>query len=129
MAKNIAHGSARKLGFSSPTPSHDAFMLVVCLMAVCNLKARGADIGHAFMHSPLVSGIPVLLKMPLSISAVTGEPVYMLLFKALKRLRDASQAWLNLLSSLIRPLRLLHDAREPCLYTGWLIPPGETDVG
>eukprot|EP00439_Symbiodinium_sp_Y106_P077410 s255_g16.t1 len=54
----------------------------------------------------------------MSISTEAGLPVYYFLYCALNGLRDASLAWLHLLSSLIKPLGLLSDAREPCLFSG-----------
>ncbi|CAE7512835.1 TY1B-OR, partial [Symbiodinium sp. CCMP2592] len=129
VAKDLAHGSARKAGFSSPTPSHDAFMLTLIMMAVHNLAGCGLDVSHAFMHSPLTSKVPIVLKMPLSVSLPDGSPAYFLLYAALNGLRDASQAWLYLLSELIKPLHLLSDEREPCLFTGWLEPEGDCPGG
>ena len=54
----------------------------------------------------------------MSISTKEGLPVFYFLYCALNGLRDASLAWLHLLSSLIKPLGLLSDAREPCLFSG-----------
>ena len=48
VAKDLATGSARKQGFSSPTPSHDALMIALIFLATRNMRAAGADIGHAF---------------------------------------------------------------------------------
>ena len=127
MAKDLAHGSARKAGFSSPTPSHDAFMLLLVMMAVHNLAGCGLDVSHAFMHSPITSKVPIVLKMPLSVSLLDGSPSYFLLYAALNGLRDASQAWLHLLSELIKPLGLLSDDREPCLFSGCLEPDTDTE--
>ena len=53
VAKDLATGSARKQGYSSPTPSHDALMIALIFLATYNMRAVGADIGHAFMNSPL----------------------------------------------------------------------------
>ena len=119
VAKDLAHGSARKQGFSSPTPSHDAMMLTLIFMATRDMQGCAADIGHAFMNSPLdTKSNPVVLKLPLSISSEDGQAIFFFLYCALNGLRDASLAWLKLLSSLIRPLGLLSDAREPCLFAG-----------
>ena len=85
VAKDIAHGPARKEGFSSPTPSQDAFMLLVSLMAIHNLRGCAADIGHAFMRSPLTSKVPIVLKLPLSVSLVNGEPAFLHLSAAFER--------------------------------------------
>ena len=119
VAKDTVHGSPRKQGFSSPTPSHDAMMLTLIFMATRDMQGCAADIGHAFMNSPLdTKSNPVVLKLPLSISSEDGQAIFFFLYCALNGLRDASLAWLKLLSSLIRPLGLLSDAREPCLFAG-----------
>ena len=103
-------------------------MLLVSLMAIHNLRGCAADIGHAFMHSPLTSKVPIVLKLPLSVSLVNGEPAFLHLSAALNGLRDASQAWLSLLSSLILPLGLAADSREPCFFSGCLWPGGRAMV-
>ena len=53
-----------------------------------------------------------------------GSPAYLLLYKALNGLRDASLHWLNLLSDSIRGVGLVSDEVEPCIYQG--IVNGET---
>ena len=119
VAKDLANnGSARKMGFSSPTPSLVALMVVIIMMATRDMLGCGADIGHAFMHSPLEAKTPVILKLPLSVSLLNGLPAYFYLYCALNGLREASLAWLRLLTSLIKPLGLYCDDREPCLFTG-----------
>ena len=45
-----------------------------------------------------------------------GSPAYLLLYKALNGLRDASLYWLNLLSDSIRGVELISDEVEPCIY-------------
>ena len=97
------------------------------MMAVHNLAGCGLDVSHAFMHSPITSKVPIVLKMPLSVSLLDGSPSYFLLYAALNGLRDASQAWLHLLSELIKPLGLLSDDREPCLFSGCLEPDTDTE--
>ena len=82
VAKDLATGSARKQGFSSPTPSHDALMIALIFLATHNMRAAGADIGHAFMNSPLGTRDPVVLRMPMSISTKEGLPVFYFLSHA-----------------------------------------------
>ena len=64
------------------------------MAATRRMFLRALDVSHAFMHSPLGTGVHVVLKMPLSISLPSGEATYYLLEKALNGLRDASLAWL-----------------------------------
>ncbi|CAE6933000.1 unnamed protein product [Symbiodinium sp. CCMP2592] len=120
VAKDIANGSARKQGFSSPTPSLDSLMLALIMLATRDMRGCGADIGHAFMNSPLEAKTPVILKLPLSVSLSNGLPAFFFLYCALNGLREASLAWLRLLTGLIRPLGLNSCEREPCLFTGWV---------
>ena len=47
-----------------------------------------------------------------------GSQAYLLLYKALNGLRDASLHWLNLLSDSIRGVGLTSDEVEPCIYQG-----------
>ena len=78
------------------------------------------DISHAFMYSPLGIGVHVVLKLPLSISFPSGKATYYLLEKALNglRSRDASLAWLQLLTLTVEHVGLWSDSLEPCVYGG-----------
>ena len=75
-------------------PSIEIAHLVLAMAATRKMLLRALDVTHAFMHSPLGTGVHVVLKMPLSISFPSGEATYYLLEKALNRLRNASLAWL-----------------------------------
>ena len=98
VAKDLNKGiSARKLGISSPTPSIEGLHFVFTLAAQRALRLKGFDVSHAFMHSPLPHGLVIVLKLPLSVSMPDGSQAYLLLYKALYGLRDASLHWLNLL--------------------------------
>ena len=125
VAKDINKGvSARKLGISSPTPSIEGLHFVLSLALRRALRLKGLDVSHAFMHSPLPHGLVIVLKLPLSVSMMDGSPAYLLLYKALNGLRDASLHWLNLLSDSIRGVGLVSDEVEPCICQG--IVNGET---
>ena len=98
VAKDLNKGiSARKLGISSPTPGIEGLHFVFTLAAQRALRLKGFDVSHAFMHSPLPHGLVIVLKLPLSVSMPDGSQAYLLLYKALYGLRDASLHWLNLL--------------------------------
>ena len=119
VAKDLNKGiSARKLGISSPTPSIEGLHFVLTLAAQRALRLKGLDVSHAFMHSPLPHGLVIVLKLPLSVSMPDGSQAYLLLYKALNGLRDASLHWLNLLSDSIRGVGLTSDEVEPCIYQG-----------
>ena len=59
---------ARPLGFSSPTPSIESVHLVLAMAATRKMLVRALDVSHAFMHSPLGTGVYVALKMLLSLA-------------------------------------------------------------
>eukprot|EP00435_Cladocopium_sp_Y103_P008660 s3819_g2.t1 len=119
VAKDLNKGiSARKLGISSPTPSIEGLHFVLTLAAQRALCLKGLDVSHAFMHSPLPRGLVIVLKLPQSVSLPDGSQAYLLLYKALNGLRDASLHWLNLLSDSIRSIGLTADEIEPCIYQG-----------
>ena len=83
--------SARALGISSPTPSAaDALFTVLGIAGCRDCFIASGDVSHAFMATPLRER-DVVMKFPLSVSTVSGEPLYMHLKKALNGLRKASQ--------------------------------------
>ena len=125
VAKDIAKGtsSARALGFSSPTPSIEGLHLMMTLTANRNNRLSSIDISHAFMHSPLPPGEWVVLRLPLSISFSNGEAVYLLLFRSLNGLRNASAHWISLLSNTIKSIGLWSDQVEPCIFGGFVVDP------
>ena len=126
VAKDLNKGaSARKLGFSSPTPSAEALNLLLAVAGSRDLRCLSLDVEHAFMHSPLPESEVVILKLPLSVSLETGLPAYLVLAVAVNGLRDASLRWLNKLASAIKPTGLWACECEPCLYAGSVVRPGD----
>ena len=125
VAKDIAKGtsSARALGFSSPTPSIEGLHLMLTLSANRGNRLSSIDISHAFMHSPIPDGEWVVLRLPLSISFPNGEAVYLLLFRSLNGLRNASAHWMSLLSNTIKSIGLWSDPIEPCIFGGFVVDP------
>ena len=79
---------------------------------------KGLDVSHAFMHSPISKKECIVLQLPQSVSLPDGSLAYLLLYRALNGLRDASLAWLNLLSDSIKSVGLVTDDMEPCVYQG-----------
>ena len=118
VAKDIARGpTAKQLGYSSPTPSVEGLSMVLSVTSEHDMRIRGLDVSHAFMHSPL-GNESVVLKMPLSVSMLDGSVAYLNLDKALNGLRDASLRWLCLLSDTIKKVGVWSDNLEPCIYQG-----------
>ena len=119
VVKDVARGlSAGKLGISSPTPSIESLHAILALSATRGFRLQGLDVNHAFMHSPLPASEHITIKMPLSVSLVSGEASFLYLKKSLNGLRDASLHWLRLLSATIREIGLWSDAVAPCSYQG-----------
>eukprot|EP00434_Breviolum_minutum_P037835 symbB.v1.2.033549.t1/scaffold4184.1/size56758/3 len=119
VAKDLrSKSSARELGFSSPTPSCEILHIVLSIASEKGWRMRSLDVSHAFMHSPLPGQVRIILKLPQSISTLTGELAYLDLLRSLNGLRDASLHWLQLLSSTITHLGLWADEYEPCCYQG-----------
>jgi len=116
VAKDLNRGvSARKLGISSPTPSVDGLHFVLALAAQRQWQLKGLDVAHAFMHSPIPKRECIVLQMPQSVSFEDGSLAYLVLYRALNGLRDAS---LDLLSESIKAVGLFTDDMEPCIYQG-----------
>ena len=113
--------SARSLGISSPTPSSDAMFLLLGLAGCRDYAIGSADIAHAFMATPLRVR-DVIIKLPLSVSSMRGEGMYIWLRKALNGLRKSSQDWVYFLSSIVKKVGtgLTSCSLEPGLFTGVL---------
>ena len=131
VAKDLNRGtSARKLGISSPTPSVDGLHFVLALAARRGWQMKGLDVSHAFMHSPISKKeCIIVLQLPQSVSLPDGSLAYLLLYRALNGLRDASLAWLNLLSDSIKAVGLVTDDMEPCVYQGCIQRNGVHNAG
>lgn len=68
------------------------------------------------MATPLWQRVFVM-KLPMSVTGLNNEPMYLHLGKALKWLRIASQEWVVFLSDIVRDARLVSCSLEPCLFT------------
>ena len=115
---NTGFNSAKQLGFSSPTPSCDTVMILLGLAARRDMILASFDISHAFMHSPIGADQNIVLRLPLSISTQSNEPVLLRLRKSLNGLRDASLRWLEHLSTSIKSLGFWGDSHCPCVFQG-----------
>ena len=76
----------------------DGLHFVLALAAQRQWQLKGLDVAHAFMHSPIPKEECIVLQMPQSVSLEDGSLAYLVFYRALNGLRDASLAWLNLLS-------------------------------
>ena len=119
--KDLAKGSetARSLGISGPTASSDSLGILVGVAGRRNWFLGAYDVASAFMSTPLKRK-NVIIKMPLSVSSISGEPLYMRLDKALNGLRQSSQDWIAYISDIVKQCGLTSDQLEPCLFSGRL---------
>ena len=115
--------SARCMGISSPTPSADALFLLLGQAGLRDAVLGAADVAHAFMATPLQKR-DVIIRLPLSISSLSGEALYMHLGRALNGLRIASLEWVSHLSGVVAKIGdddgLKSCSLEPCLFTGMM---------
>ena len=70
------------------------------------------------MNSPLRDKERIVLRMPLSISTTSGEPIFLETHKALNGLRVASLTWSVFLKDIVSKVGLACSTTEPCLYGG-----------
>ena len=123
VVKDIARGSAtaRSLAISSPTPSVESLRMVLgasCGIWGAELALYAIDVSQAFMNSPLRDKERIVLRMPLSISTTSGEPIFLEAHKALNGLRVASLTWSVFLKEIVSKVGLACSTTEPCLYGG-----------
>ena len=116
-----ASQSARALGISSPTPSADSLFLLLAVAGERDFCVGAADVAHAFMATPLRVR-DTIIRLPLSVSGLQGEPAFLHLGKALNGLRKSSQDWICFLSEIVAGIGtgLKSCPLEPCLFTGLL---------
>ena len=132
IVKNSSQGccvrGARELGISSP-PSADAMMVALSWAATHGLVVASADVSSAFMHTPLrqrdVRDVIVrFVRLPLSTTSLTGEPLFLHLSRALNGIRKASVDWTCFLSDIVKTVGkgkgLTSCNLEPCLFAGRL---------
>ena len=126
IVKNSSQGccvrGARELGISSP-PSADAMMVALSWAATHGLVVASADVSSAFMHTPLRQR-DVIVRLPLSTTSLTGEPLFLHLSRALNGIRKASVDWTCFLSDIVKTVGkgkgLTSCNLEPCLFAGRL---------
>ena len=118
VVKDIARGSAtaRSLAISSLTPSVESLRMVLgasCGIWGAELSLYAIDVSQAFMNSPLRDKERIVLRMPLSISTTSGEPIFLEADKALNGLRVASLTWSVFLKDIVSKVGLACSTTEP----------------
>ena len=82
------------------------------------LSLHAIDVSQAFMNSPLRDHERIILRLPLSLSTMSGEPIFIEAHKALNGLRVASLTWSVFLKDIVSKVNLSCSTTEPCLYGG-----------
>ena len=123
VVKDIARGSAtaRSLAISNPTPSVESLRMVLGAASGSwgvELSLHAIDVSQAFMNSPLRDHERIILRFPLSLSTMSGEPIFIEAHKALNGLRVASLTWSVFLKDIVSKVNLACSTTEPCLYGG-----------
>ena len=124
VVKDVATGaSAASQGYSSPTASAEALKAFLAFCGFHDYVILAGDVSTAFMASPLEQRFRVIVKMPPGcLNPENGEPVYVLLFKALNGLRCASRAWTTHFASTSRSVLGLEQSEiEPSLFAGFFM--------
>ena len=123
VVKDFAKGelTARAQGISSPTPSVESLRMLLGAVSGAWTVSKGmnlysADISQAFMHSPLEA--KVCVRLPLSVSTLDGQPVFLEARKGLNGLRISSLAWIQVFDQIVRSVGVKSHSTEPCLYSG-----------
>ena len=105
VVKDIARGAAtaRAQGISSPTPSAESLLLGIARGAwgIGPMALYAIGVSQAFMNA-LLENQRVVVKMPLSVSTTSGEPVYLEARNGLNGLRVGSLAWVVFFSKLVK---------------------------
>ena len=120
VVKDIACGSAtaRSLAISSPTPSVESLRMVLSAASGSwgvELSLHAIDVSQAFMNSPVRDHERIF---PLSLSTMSGEPIFIEAHKALNGLRVASLTGSVFLKDIVSKVNLSCSTTEPCLYGG-----------
>ena len=122
VVKDIARGSAtaRSLAISSPTPSVESLRILGAASGSwgVELSLHAIDVSRAFMNSPSRDHERIILRFPLSLSTMSGEPIFIEAQKALNGLRVASLTWSVFLKDIVSKVNLSCSTTEPCLYGG-----------
>ena len=118
VVKDFADSKAKATGVSSPTPSTEGLKSVLALASRFHMYLTSLDVSAAFMHTPLRSHCKYVIKLPLSVTWPDNPPMYLELRRALNGLRPASLEWLHYVTSLVEPVGLTTDSREPCILPG-----------
>ena len=112
VVRDFATGpSAAELGVSSPTASSEALKVVLSYLAQKSSfrkksKKGGVgktawvlDVSTAFLHAPVIH--PAVVSLPTGTEDEDGEPLFVILEKAMNGLRSAGMSWYRHLADLL----------------------------
>ena len=129
VVRDFATGpSAAELGVSSPTASSEALKVVLSYLAQKSSfrkkSKRGGvgktawvlDVSTAFLHAPVIH--PAVVSLPTGMEDEDGEPLFVILEKAMNGLRSAGMSWYRHLADLLDQEGLTACVTEKTIFAG-----------
>ena len=129
VVRDFATGpSAAELGVSSPTASSEALKVVLSYLAQKSSfrkksKKGGVgktawvlDVSTAFLHAPVIH--PAVVSLPTGMEDEDGEPLFVILEKAMNGLRSAGMSWYRHLADLLDQEGLTACVTEKTIFAG-----------
>ena len=129
VVRDFATGpSAAELGVSSPTASSEALKVALSYLAQKSSfrkksKKGGVgktawvlDVSTAFLHAPVIH--PAVVSLPTGMEDEDGEPLFVILEKAMNGLRSAGMSWYRHLADLLDQEGLTACVTEKTIFAG-----------
>ena len=129
VVRDFATGpSAAELGVSSPTASSEALKVVLSYLAQKSSfrkkSTKGGvgktawvlDVSTAFLHAPVIH--PAVVSLPTGMEDEDGEPLFVILEKAMNGLRSAGMSWYRHLADLLDQEGLTACVTEKTIFAG-----------
>ena len=129
VVRDFATGpSAAELGVSSPTASSEALKVVLSYLAQKSSfrkksKKGGVgktawvlDVSTAFLHAPVIH--PAVVSLPTGMEDEDGEPLFVILEKAMNGLRSAGMSWYRHLADLLDQEGLTACVTKKTIFAG-----------
>ena len=129
VVRDFATGpSAAELGVSSPTASSEALKVVLSYLAQessfrkkskkggVGKTAWVLDVSTAFLHVPVIH--PAVVSLPTGMEDEDGEPLFVILEKAMNGLRSAGMSWYRHLADLLDQEGLTACVTEKTIFAG-----------
>ena len=120
VGKDFADGrpSALDLGLSSNTASAEALKAILSRAAKGRMQVLGLDISTKLLSADIFQ--PTVIELPAGMTLLNSQPGFLILRKAMYRLRSASLSWQRHLARVMTNIGLTPSPLEPTLYSGWM---------